>query len=219
MTDFCVWKPILFLNHNASGFDKNDVYNKKKLLSEKNKLKSKFSKHCMTQISLWNLYFFSVIMYRVCTEITSILQKSFPEKNVFMLNSTICLMKEIFFVKIYTFLSHNAGFCKIISILQKLFSERNAVSLNSTAWLTIMHYVLTTIISALQKLFSAKKHVKFKSFTSILYFNELTENSKNYAATVIQIIVRNHFTAFLVHKIYLFSRKHFYWDVMLTEIL
>ena len=69
----------------------------KKLLSEKNKLKSKFSKHYMTQISLWNLYFFSVIMYRVCTEITYILQKSFPEKNVLMLNSTIYLMTEILF--------------------------------------------------------------------------------------------------------------------------
>ena len=101
-------------------------------------------------------------------------------------------------------------FAEITSILLKLFSERNVVSLNSTAWLTIMDYVLTKIISALQKLFSAKKHVKFKFFTSILYFNELTENSKNYAATVIQIIVRNHSTAFLVHRIYLFSRKQFY---------
>ena len=41
-------------------------------------------------------------------------------------------------------------------------------------------------------------------------FSKIDPLGQNYAATVIQIIVRNHSTAFLVHRIYLFSRKHFY---------
>ena len=41
---------------------------------------------------------------------------------------------------------------------------------------TIIMQFFAEITSTLQKVFSAKKHVKFKFFNSILYFNELTEN-------------------------------------------
>ena len=138
-----------------------------RLLSEKKKLKSKFCNYCMAQIFLWKPLLFPSHNVSVCTEMISILQNLFPEKNALRFNSStnaawqkyFCENQYFFLVKMHCVLA------EITSILQKLFSERNALSLNSTsiAWLIIMHSVLTKIISAWQILFSAKKMFSLNS--------------------------------------------------------
>ena len=120
--------------------------NQQKLLSEKNRFKSKFCKYCITQTFLCeNLYFFSVIMHWFYIEITSIMQKLFSEKNALQMlhfcenkyfASTSILREKCtqsqfyFYYKAY----HNAFCLDIIYICREeiILGQKKTLSLNST---------------------------------------------------------------------------------------
>ena len=94
MTKIFFWKHMLFLNYNASCFDRNYVCLAEIILREKHTL-SQFYVCRMTKYLFENTCFFTIIMHPVVTKIISALQKLFSAKNALSLNSTAPLFQWI----------------------------------------------------------------------------------------------------------------------------
>ena len=158
-----------------------------KLLSLKNALSLNSTNSAWQKYFCKNQFLFSVIMHWGLSEIVSILQRFFSERNLLSLHYT----SSTWLITIMHFV-----LTKIIPALQKLFSAKKH------AWFKF--YTSTLYFNELPENFSlwskvlcvGKLTVMAKIIFHKRYFSKIDPLGQNYAATVIQMIVRNHSKAF-----------------------